>query len=110
MTNQNIKRWGMVLSHDCRMIRRYVTSHYLKNLFFLCIKIFFGSLFKMLPYLNDRKKLFDITSYLEMEYRITDKYHCKLDQILVDDSSFAKKMYMSYATFFLIQGRSHQKV
>ena len=34
------KKRGIVLSHDCKMNPRYVTSHYFENFFFLCIKIF----------------------------------------------------------------------
>ena len=75
----------------------------------------------MLTYLKDDTKLFNLPSYIEMEQRITDKFpgiysslmdifvrsftgteavlfQCKLDEILVEEGSFAGKMYMSYAT------------
>ena len=82
----------------------------------------------MLPYLNDKEKLFDLP-YIKMEQRITDKFpgysslmdiflrsftrtesvlfDCKLDQILVEDGSFAGKMYMNYTTFSSIQEKGH---
>ena len=75
----------------------------------------------MLPYLKDDTKLFNLPSFIEMEQRITDKFpgiysslmdiflrsftgtesvlfHCKLDAILVEEGSFAGKMYTNCTT------------